>query len=296
MNNSYTGLDSNGQPLNSAFNWKKNKCKAASSLYGILSGIVADGTLNEIEVFFLQNRLENQDINSGDFVDIYEDIKRVLKDNIITPEEKEDLLCLLNDCIEYGPRPETSTGKINKFLGFLKGIAADDTINEDEITALRKEILNNRNHIDEWPFNLLDATIKDIFKDNVFSKSEAKELCDLIQNITGTKFTQYGDAIGGATALFDVPVSTFENKNVCPTGTFISGTRAAISRKIEALGANIQTNVTSQTNILIIGTLASRDWLYTSAGTKIEKAINLMRSGKDIIITNEKTALLSNTF
>jgi len=287
------GLDVNGQPINLAFNWKRNQNKIASSLIGILSGITADSKLNDLEILFLQNWVSNQDVIKGDLYDIHEEINKILRDNIITAEEKDDLLCMLNDCIELSPKTIDTDSQINEFLGFLRGIAADDEINHEEFSKLKDYISKHSYIMNKWPFDYLGKAINDILEDNIVTKSELNELCSLIQKITGTSFTKDGDAMGGATTMFDNPVPTFINKKVCPTGKFISGTRNIINKRIETLGAVPQDNVTLKTDILIIGTLSSRDWIHTSTGRKIEKAIDLLKSGHNIIITNEKKSLLT---
>lgn len=292
MKKNNTDLNANGQPNNFAFNLKRNRNKTASSLLGILSGITADNELNEIEIFFLQNWVDNQEEKKGDLYDISEEINMILEDKTITAEEREDLMCMLNDCIEFGPKIFDEDSSINEFIGFLRGITADGEVNSIEFSKLR-EYLSKYSHImNNWPFDLLSNAMNDILQDNVVSKSELIELCELIQQITGTSFTKYGDAIGGATTMFDNPVPTFQEKNVCLTGQFISGTRNVVKKEIETLGALLQGNVTSKTDILIIGTLSSRDWIHTSTGRKIEKAIELKKLGHNIIITNEQVALL----
>lgn len=70
-------------------------------MYGILNGIVADKSLNCIEIEFLRNWLEQQEEKKGDFLDLYDAVTMILEDGIITKEEKEDLFELMKDCIEY---------------------------------------------------------------------------------------------------------------------------------------------------------------------------------------------------
>jgi hypothetical protein len=295
MTTNNSNLDKHVQPINLAFNWERNKNKIASSLIGILSGITADNKLNELEILFLQNWIDNQTIKKGDLYDIYEEINKILRDNIITPDQKEDLLCMLNDCIEYSPKNTDIDSQINEFLGFLKGISSDDVITDEEFSKLREYLSKYTHFTKQWPFNYLNKAINDILQDNIVTKSELYELCSIVQQITGTSFTKDGDAIGGATSLFDNPVPSFIDKYVCPTGQFISGTRNQINKHIESFGAIPQNNVTLKTDIVIIGTLSSREWIHTSTGRKIEKALDLLNLGHNIIITNEQVALLSNS-
>ena len=56
-------------------------------------------------------------------------------------------------------------------------------------------------------------------------------------------------------------------------------------------GAQTQPSVNSSVDYLVIGTLASPDWLYTSHGRKIEKALLLKRKGSAIKVLTERSML-----
>ncbi len=49
--------------------------------------------------------------------------------------------------------------------------------------------------------------------------------------------------------------------------------------------------MSKEVDYLVIGTLASRDWRFSSHGRKIENAIALQKSGHPIVIINERTWL-----
>lgn len=111
-----------------AFNYKRNKQKALISLHGILNGITADQHLNETELLFIATWLKSDSEfkKDGDFLDIQEAIHDVLEDGILTSDEKEDLLTLLNDVLQYNDIEHSNLDAlINMLLGFLQGISAD---------------------------------------------------------------------------------------------------------------------------------------------------------------------------
>ena len=293
MENSCRALDNDGQPGNPAYNWKRNKNKAAATLSGILLGLTCDDELNDTEISFLQNWLENQETRTGDLQDIYEDIARILMDKVITEEENQDLLTSLQDCLEYGPKSLSADARINEFEGFLYGLAADGKLGRCEFDQLCTRLGQYRDIVTKWPFCIVSDALDKILRDGPVSSIELKELCELIQQITGTNFTKDGDAVGGATTMFSSPVPTFKGKHVCITGKFLSGTREQVQSKLVSLGAIPQGGVTRQTDILIIGTFCSRDWIHSSTGRKIERAVELKREGHGLIITNEKVAILN---
>jgi NAD-dependent DNA ligase len=71
------------------------------------------------------------------------------------------------------------------------------------------------------------------------------------------------------------------------TGKFAFGTRSECQRHVAKLGAVSGNDVTLQTRYLIIGTFGSRDWVHTSFGRKIQKAVKYREAGNRIVIAAE---------
>jgi hypothetical protein len=284
-------IDCDGQPLNFNYNKKRNRNKTAAMLYGILSGITADQVLNDVELMFLKHWLSIQEEKKGDFLDIYDAIQATTQDGVITADELEDLLNLLNDSIEYTNRIFEDDVKVNELIGYLKGITADGIINPTEFKELIKFMDVDPKLLNLYPFNIVNKRIKSILKDGKVTLSKLADLHDLACDITGTNFTKEGDVLGGATTLFSekIPHNIYNGDyKVCFTGKFISGKRTEIENQAKAIGLIPQSNVTNETYLIVIGTLSSRDWIHESSGRKIESAIELRNSGKDLIITNER--------
>lgn len=284
-----TMLDSDGQPINTCFNSARNRSKAAATLYGVLNGITADRQLNDTEILFLQVWLEQQKEMKGDILDIYDAVKTALEDGVISSDEREDLINLLEDCIEYSDNIFDEDAIVNQFIGFLKGISADGVINEVEFDKLKQYVSNIPLDVQKiFPFNMVYDRINMILSDQIVDEKELKELNDLVSDIVGTHFTEDGDAIGGATSLFkDSIIGDIRGKRVCFTGKFVSGGRKQIEAKAIEMGAIPQSSVTNLTDYVIIGLFVSRDWIHESSGRKIERAITLRRQGRPILITNE---------
>jgi NAD-dependent DNA ligase len=71
------------------------------------------------------------------------------------------------------------------------------------------------------------------------------------------------------------------------TGKFAFGTRADCQRQVTKLGAVCNSDVTRSTDYLIIGTFGSRDWVHTSFGRKIEKAVQYREAECRLSIVGE---------
>lgn len=289
-------LDIDGQPINKAFNFSRNRDKAAYALRGILHGVIADEKLNDMELLFLDTWMRSQEnLNSdGDVIDLLDIIGDILKDGYITKQELDELKELIADIIEYGQQSSNEIeDSINELLGLLMGISADGVIKDSEFLHLDKWLSNNSHISEVWPANILVKRIEEIKEDGVIDEEEKKDLLETLKQITGQRFDETGAADGAVAEVFSDDTSEFDhrNKKICFTGKFVCGTRKTCEQIATDKGALVVKSVTSDLDVLILGTLASRDWRFTSHGRKIEKALSYKKKGKEILIISERTWL-----
>ncbi|MCP1600703.1 NAD-dependent DNA ligase [Aeromonas caviae] len=275
------------------FTAKRNKQKLLLGLRGILWGLTADRRLNETEILFLATWLKsNTELNRDrDFQAIQQAVEAVLEDGIITADEKDELYALLQKVFrdaDDDKRPQDTDGVVNLLLGFLQGISADNHLLDKEIALLAHIVATDSASV-IWPGNLLNKRLQRIIEEGSISDEERGELLGLIKQITGENFTETGLAVGMATKVFaDGDVMSIFGKRVCFTGKFFSDTRFNLEQQAKALGAEPVKSMSKMVNVLIIGGLASRDWMFTSHGRKIEAAIKARNEGCNIQIINEE--------
>jgi NAD-dependent DNA ligase len=95
----------------------------------------------------------------------------------------------------------------------------------------------------------------------------------------------------GSTALplcFPLPTVTFPDRLFCFTGKFVSGTRRQVEEAVVALGAEAIGSPSKRTNYLVVGAIGSTDWIHSTHGRKIEKAVQLREEGIGIHIIAEE--------
>ncbi|EKF9304284.1 TPA: BRCT domain-containing protein [Vibrio cholerae] len=296
MTDRIVDIDEHGQPTSWGINYKRNKEKALKSLQGILSGIQADRRLNPTEVLFLDTWLKTDTAfkKDGDFLDLRDLIEDVLEDGVVEEHELTEIRNLIKDILNYGFRDGwESDGLINQLLGFLQGITADDSINDKEIHALNKMLNSNREVIANWPGDVIHQRLKKILSDGIVDDEERHELLSMLKSICGQQFTDTGCAECFATDYFsdDVVVNSISGLQVCFTGKFFAGNRKSIENKAKELGADVRSDVNKQLDLLVIGSMASRDWIHTSHGRKIESVINNRKSGSSTKILTEQAWL-----
>lgn len=185
--------------------------------------------------------------------------------------------------------PRIADRFIDELVGICKGLAVDGRISEEELGFLQSWLNKNQHAIDVWPANILVARINEILEDKIPSEEELRDLFEIISQIVG----QHNDSTptNNSTALpltKPAPPIFFTNHAFCVTGRFVMGPRTNIEYEIRERGGIIHPNVTAETNYLIIGEIGSRDWLHSTHGRKIEKAIAYAERGLPIALISEE--------
>ena len=289
----YDNTDGDGQPLNRGYNATRNRRKALFTLLGICEGLLADNQLTRDEVVFLDVWLkENAELRDDpDYIDLVDAVQDILGDGLITEEELTDLQELLQTLVDFRSDEALSSerGEMEFLLGFLRGVAADQELNEYEILALRAWLRNTMLSNDKWPASVLLKRIRQIVADKRIEDAEAADLLDTITDIVGDGL-QNGIASGLSTSLPVDPVNTvdFTGRSFCITGKLASGPRHRCEMAISSRGSIPQSSVNKTLDYLVIGTLASRDWAQSSYGTKIERAMELRDQGNRLLIISEE--------
>ncbi|EGU56008.1 NAD-dependent DNA ligase [Vibrio nigripulchritudo ATCC 27043] len=287
-------LDANGQPHNTNFNSKRNKQKAFQALAGIVRGIDADKTLNDTEVLFLDTWLKSDSEykEDSDFLDLQDLIEDALQDGVIEQEELHEIQLLIGDVRDYGYQCNGGYETlVNQLLGFLQGITSDGYLNDKELEALTSLINDHPTILNTWPADVISKRLQIVFEDGVVDDNERSELLEMFKSICGQQFLETGSAECGATDFFGEPIelTNLSEKTVCFTGKFLGGNRKLMESLAKANGGIVRSGVTKDLDYLIIGSMASRDWKFSSHGRKIEAALKNQNQGNGTHIINEET-------
>lgn len=285
-------LDSDGQPVITGFNKKRNKEKALFGLKGLLSGMVADGTLDDQELLFLDIWLKsNSNLRDDEDVDYLAQSVSAMLDKPSATVNPSALLSHIDSVIRsissVNNELESAT---NELLGLLDGVAANEQLHDKEVNELVYWLNKHPDVAAQWPGDVIADRLRRILADGIITTPERIEFIELIKQVTGTRLEETGQVTGSSTEFFEDEVSEllFDKKCFCFTGKFISGTRDYIEKLSTDRGASTSRSVTKKVDYLVIGIEASRDWKFASYGRKIEQAINLKRAGVPILILTER--------
>lgn len=188
---------------------------------------------------------------------------------------------------------EVKDRNIDELIGISRGIISDGVVNTKEGVFLLDWIKKHFDAYDlnSYPVNTIYDRLSNTLKDGIIDNEESKELLELLTSFTGDKpiVEQIASMSSTLPLCNPYPDVNFEDKNFCLTGAFTIGTRAKVEELIQDLGGIAQKNPTLKTNYLVIGILGSGEWIHSSYGRKIEKAVELRDiNGKDLKIISEE--------
>lgn len=174
---------------------------------------------------------------------------------------------------------------IDELIGICKGIISDKILSDGEIQFLIAWLTANKPCCEHWPANVLSTRIAEMLADNVIDEQEKRELFNALSHITGTTVLPNL----GTSLPIDNPEPSviFPEHSFCLTGQFIYGSRNKCESEIVHRSGILSKNVTLKIDYLVIGLIGSRDWMHSTFGRKIEKAIDFRNKGAALKIVSE---------
>lgn len=181
------------------------------------------------------------------------------------------------------------TRDVDELIGLCKGMVADGSVCEAEAHFLLGWLERNRDARDVWPASVLFPRISSMLSDRRLQDDEEKELLDLLISVSGGNPAQ----LSASSLSTSMPLTRpeppieFSGRKFCLTGKFLLGTRKQCEQVVSGRGGLIEHAVTGSLDYLVVGLIGSRDWVHSTFGRKIEKAVELRNSGAVVAIVAE---------
>lgn len=178
---------------------------------------------------------------------------------------------------------------IDELIGICRGVIADGVIDESEAIFLGQWIENHRELADKWPANVVYARVTEMLRDGILSPRERQELLETLRDLTG-EGSPLQQPNQSTTLPLDRPEPeiSFDDTIFCLTGKFVFGTLLDCEETIVEMGASVVSGPTQETDYLVIGEFCSPDWVHTTFGRSIERAIELRDQGHAIKLVSER--------
>ncbi len=268
--------------------------KSVNSLLGIIEGISVDSIINRAEVEFLNLWLEeHQELKDRHpYNELLPVVENAISDGVLTTEEKEDILWLCEK-LRSTEFFDKTTADIQRLHAALGGIASDGAITEAELKGL-SDWLSEHEHLKTcWPYEEVGSLITGVLSDKKIDSVEQKLLKEFFtefvsildsRTIVSPKFTVNGNVVGLCAVC---PEITFSGNKFCFTGTSFKYTRSEFSQLVKQLGGEVVNSVSAKLDYLIIGADGNPSWAYACYGRKVEKAVELRKTGSRLLLVHE---------
>ncbi|MFA6288068.1 MAG: hypothetical protein WC661_11850 [Opitutaceae bacterium] len=178
---------------------------------------------------------------------------------------------------------------IDQLIGLCRGILIDGVVADQEAAVFRTWVETYFDREPVFPFDLLKKRLDAIFADGVIDDVEREELAGIMQSLGGLSANEEGieDLSASLPITQPAPAISYAGAEFVVTGRCAYGTRAKVWDVITARGGVVHEQPRFETRYVLIGHFASRDWVHTSYGRKIERAVELRDSGHDLYIISE---------
>ena len=272
--------------------------KALLTLRGILQGITIDNIVNQAELLELENwvSVHEIDVNRAPFNELIPLIKESLADGVLDQEEIEDIIYVCDQFDSDGAYYNLATLSMQLLHGIFHGLLSDFTLSDQEIRGLSEWLQNNEILTGMYPYDEIRSLVASVLSDGVITEDERNTLiafmgefidCRESYNISQSDLDALKEKymISGICALD--PDLTIENKVFCFTGKSSRSRRDDIANAVEAAGGIFKNSVVKNTDFLIVGDEGNPCWAFSCYGRKVEKAVELRKSGSKIQIVHE---------
>ncbi|MDO8304528.1 BRCT domain-containing protein [Herminiimonas sp.] len=268
--------------------------KSINSLFGIVEGISADLKINATEIEFLNNWM-NEHREFADrhpFNEFMPLISRALEDGVLSSEEQQDIRWLC-DRLRHSDYFDQITADMQRLQAMVGAISADGCVTEGELRGL-SDWLADHDHLKTcWPYDEIDSLVTKVMSDGKIDEGEHRlvhgffsEFIALYDNRTiVSPSILEGVSLVGLCAV--CPEITFAESTFCFTGESSKYSRAEFNSLVSSLGGESVSGVSAKLNYLVIGADGNPAWAYACYGRKVEKAVELRKQGKRIVIVHE---------
>jgi NAD-dependent DNA ligase len=265
--------------------------KSVNSLLGLIEGIAIDSAINQKEISFLNLWLaEHADVRDlHPYNELVPVVQAALADGILTQDEHDDIvwLCERLRSAEYF---DQTTADLQRLHAILGGIASDGQVTEDELRGLLAWLQDHEHLKTCWPYDEIDSLIVGVMKDQKIDPEEQALLKTVFSGFTAatddkTISSPVAPNLVGLCAV--CPRIEFPGSAFCFTGASSRYTRKELAATVERLGGTFAPKVTKSVRYLIIGAEGNPCWAYACYGRKVEKAVELRKSGVRLLLIHE---------
>ncbi|HHK2866655.1 TPA: BRCT domain-containing protein [Pseudomonas aeruginosa] len=183
---------------------------------------------------------------------------------------------------------------VDELAGLAAGITADGHINQQEAEFLQDWIATNLIHLDDPVTNLLYRRLSDMLSDGVLDTDESAELLEILRGFGGLSASKPKPSDNAFTSSNALPLNNpapkleWSGHLYVFTGVMVYGPRKHCEEIVVNRGGGIAPGISKKVHYLVVGEIGNEQWLHSTYGTKIKRAVELREEGHPIAIISEK--------
>ncbi|MCB2154615.1 BRCT domain-containing protein [bacterium] len=266
--------------------------KSINSLLGLVEGVSIDGAVSDQEIDYLiqwvHDHRQYQDRHP--FNELLPVVAEAVADRVLTEEERYDIIWLCENLrsTEYF---DLGTADIQRLHALVSSIAADGIITKEELEGLSSWLEEHDYLRSCWPYDEIEGLVAAVLDDGKIDEREHEALLSFFSEFTETQGKKTLDidrsmiTVQGVCAF--CPEITIPNSVVCFTGASSRYTRDEFERIVSDAGGRPVRNVSGKLDYLVIGADGNPCWAYACYGRKVEKAVELRKSGCKLLLVHE---------
>jgi hypothetical protein len=264
--------------------------RLAHELEGLLAGVRADGVVTDRETARIRRWLDaNREFaDVRPFSELAAHLEHALADGVISPDECDDLLFVVQKLTTVNPHFSAIRSGIQVLTGLLNAMAADREISAEEARALSTWIDDWSHLRGLWPFDECEALTVATLSGRSPTDA-ARHLLALCDQFPVAGHQSAADNIPclvtGICAV--APVIQFAGKIFVVTGESAKGTRDVVEAFVSRRGGTTKRTVTDEVDYVVVCTGGSPHWAFSCYGRKVEKAYDMRRQGHRISLVHE---------
>ena len=174
-------------------------------------------------------------------------------------------------------------------IGITAGLTADGKINQLEAEFLKNWIETHLIHLEDPVVNILYQRLADMLSDGVLDEDESVELLEILHQFAGLPVGAPQRTANVSSLPLNDPIPELDwlDRVFLFTGVMAYGPRKDCESLVTERGGVIGNSVSKKVHFLVVGSIGNEQWLHSSYGTKIKKAVELRNSGVPIAIISE---------
>ncbi|MGY2273628.1 MULTISPECIES: BRCT domain-containing protein [Pseudomonas] len=174
-------------------------------------------------------------------------------------------------------------------IGITAGLTADGRINQLEAEFLKSWIETHLVHLEDPVVNILYQRLADMLSDGVLDEDESVELLEILHQFAGLPVGAPQRTANVSSLPLNDPIPELDwlDRVFLFTGVMAYGPRKDCESLVTERGGVIGNSVSKKVHFLVVGSIGNEQWLHSSYGTKIKKAVELRNSGVPIAIISE---------